>query len=67
MDHALKIRAWFGYNPHFNCYHFFEIFRSYAKKVHVVWINCYSKVIFVLLNYQGGGHKFSEFACLFLF
>ena len=38
LDHALKICMWFGYNPHFNFYHFFKISGIYTKKVHVVWI-----------------------------
>ena len=25
LDHALKMCMWFGYNCHFNFYHFFEI------------------------------------------
>ena len=51
LEHALKIRMWFGYNLHFNFYHFFEVWFSrfsgiYTKKVHVVWIYViHSKII----------------------
>ena len=44
LDHALKIRMWFGYNPNFNFSHFFRNLNLsrfsgiYTKKVHVVRI-----------------------------
>ena len=44
LDHALKLPIRFGYNPHFNFYHFIQNLNLsrfsgiYTKKVHVVWI-----------------------------
>ena len=47
FGHGLKICMWFGYNPQIIFYHFF----------------CYFNLgIFLAFN-NGGGHKFSEFAC----
>ena len=47
FGHGLKICMWFGYNPQIIFYHFF----------------CYFNLGILKINNNGGGHKFSEFAC----
>ena len=71
LDYTLKIRMWFGYNPHFNLHLFFRNLNLidsgiYTKKVHVVSIYVILRLYLCNLTIRGGGHKFSEFACYFI-
>ena len=53
---------WFGYNPQIIFYHFFCYFNLGIFLAFLL-----SKLMDTGYNNNGGGHKFSEFACLFIF
>ena len=78
--HGLKTCMWFGYDSEIRFCHFFRnlnlvffqalILSTYVDSIYLVWINppinfTFSDDSIFLKKNLGGGHKFSEFACLF--
>ena len=79
FSHGLKICMWFRYNPQIIFYHFFcklnlVIFQAlllstYVNSMYLVRVTplmnfTFSDDSLFLKKNLGGGHKFSEFACL---
>ena len=80
FGHGLKICMWFRYNPQIIVYYFFcklnlVIFQAlllstYVDSMYLVRVTplmnfTFSDDSLFLKKNLGGGHKFSEFACLF--